>query len=106
MADTTLDNPDQGGSGKEPINAGDELPVKIATLEADGNQPEIGDEVTVEVKGTVSRIRDDCAYVTVETVNDEPIENPAEQPEDKAMNEDQLMQMSQQADQQGSSPYG
>jgi hypothetical protein len=105
MPDETLDNPEEETStSDEYIKAGDELPVKIDTLAIDGSQPEIGDEVTVKVKGTVARIRDDCAYVTLQTANNEPIHNPAKQPED--MGEEDMMRMAESADLSGSSPYG
>lgn len=106
MADESIDNPEEETSegSSEYIKAGDELPVKMDTLSIDGSDPEVGDDVEVKVKGRVSRIRDDCCYVEIQTANDEPIENPAKQPED--MGEADMMKMAEAADLQGSSPYG
>jgi|ERR1041385_227189 hypothetical protein len=92
-----IDDPNEGYEDNQ-ISPGDELPVKIDTLSLDGTQPEVGDSVEVTVKGKVTRIRDDCAYVSIETANNEPIENPPSQPEDK-MTEDALMAMADKADQ-------
>ena len=55
------------------VKIGSELPVPIDTLLLDGIRPEMGDRVTVEVAGTISSIRDECAYVKLETANDQPI---------------------------------
>jgi hypothetical protein len=109
MAGEIIDNPDTG-NGDQPgdnVEAGDELPVKIDTLSLDGTQPEVGDEVEVKVKGKVTRIRDDCAYVAIETANDNPIENPPDQPQDD-MSEQGMMDMAAKADQngQGLGAYG
>jgi hypothetical protein len=102
MAGEIIDDPgDSSGASDHQIEMGDELPVKIDTLSLDGTQPEVGDDVEVKVKGKVSRIRDDCAYVTLETANDEPIENPAKQPED----DQGMMDMAQKAD-MGGVPVG
>jgi hypothetical protein len=106
MPGEIIDNPDAGG-GDQPrdnVEAGDELPVKIDTLSLDGTQPQVGDDVEVKVKGKVTRIRDDTAYVALETANDDPIENPPEQPED--MSEQGMMDMAAKADQGGQGLYG
>jgi hypothetical protein len=81
----------------EPIQIGDELPVKIDTLMVGGERPSVGDDVEVKVSGTVSRIIDDCCYVKLETANDEPIETPQGDQEEQQ----DLDQQSAMADQQG-----
>jgi hypothetical protein len=77
----------------ETVKVGSELPVPIDTLLLDGIRPEMGDRVTVEVEGTISKIRDDCAYVKLENANDQPIKSPATHPEDE-MTESGLLGMS------------
>jgi len=74
MPDDAMPLPE--GSENEPIQVGDELPVKIDTLMVGGERPSVDDHVEVTVGGTVSRIVDDCCYVKVETANDEEIEKP------------------------------
>ncbi len=103
MAGQIMDDPAGGDQAGDNVEMGDELPVKLDTLSLGGTQPEIGDDVEVKVKGKVTRIRDDCAYVALETANDEPIENPAAQPEDQSA--DDLMSMSANADAAGT-PVG
>jgi hypothetical protein len=71
MPDASMPMPD---TGDEPIQIGDELPVKLDTMMVGGERPRVNDQVEVTVGGTVSRIVDDCAYVTLETANSEPIE--------------------------------
>jgi hypothetical protein len=102
MPDSTMDMPDEGDSSNQ-ISSGDELPVKIDTLSVDGQRPEIGDHVEVKVEGTVKSIQDDCAYVTLEKANDQPIENPksAQEPD-----ENDLMAASMAADRAGLAPGG
>jgi len=72
--DESMPTPERASD--EPVQVGDELPVKLDTLYVGGQRPEVGDMVDVKVSGTVSRIVDDCCYVTVETANDEEIHTP------------------------------
>jgi hypothetical protein len=74
MPDDSMQMPDN--EAQEPIQVGDELPVKLDTLMVGGERPAVDDHVEVTVGGTVSRIIDDCAYVKVETANDQQIETP------------------------------
>ena len=90
--------PDNGGD--EPIQIGDELPVKLDTMMVGGERPEVDDQVEVTVGGRVSRIVDDCAYVTLETANNEPIEQ-----KKPAQEESDLDEMSRAMD-MGGSPVG
>jgi len=69
----------------EPIQIGDELPVKLDTLIVGGERPNVDDQVEVTVGGVISRIIDDCAYVKLETANDNPIETPAGDQEERDM---------------------
>lgn len=106
MAGQIMDDPAQADGGDQAgdnVEQGDELPVKIDTLSLGGTQPEVGDEVEVKCKGKVTRIRDDCAYVALDTANGEPIENPPSQPEDGS--EGDMMDMASQADAAGA-PVG
>ena len=87
MADQSMPTPDDDAD--EPIQQGDELPVKLDTLMVGGERPNVGDQVDVRVTGTISRIIDDCAYVSVEQANNDDIETPA--------GDDQARMMAQQA---------
>jgi hypothetical protein len=104
MADTSIDNPAGGGHERLPADA--ELPVQIDTLQIDGQRPEVGDEVEFKVKGEVKRIVNDCVYVRPTEINDEPIEDASIKPANETPTADDLMSMSQQADQSGSAPGG
>ncbi len=70
----------------EPDSDSDDLAVEIGTLEIDGVRPAVGDTVSLKVKGSISKIVNDTAWVTPETVNDLPI--PAGTPE---ASDDELM---------------
>jgi hypothetical protein len=99
MPDASMPMP--AGSKDEPIEVGDELPVKLDTMMVGGERPEVDDHVEVTVAGRISRIIDDCAYVTLETANDQTIETPkGDQGE-----EDDLSALTQQMDLSGS-PMG
>jgi hypothetical protein len=99
MPDASMPMPE--GSKDEPIQIGDELPVKLDTMEVGGERPEVDDHVEVTVGGRVTRIIDDCCYVALETANNEDIETPKGAQEE----EDNLSKLSQQADMMGS-PIG
>jgi hypothetical protein len=98
MPDPSMPMPE--GSKDEPIQIGDELPVKLDTLEVGGERPEVDDQVEVTVGGRISRIVDDCAYVKVETANHEEIET-----KPMAQEEEDLGALSRQADMMGT-PIG
>jgi hypothetical protein len=68
MADESMQMPPDSGS--DVIELGDEIPVHLDSLEVDGTRPAKGDEVTLKVTGTISRIEDNCAYVQPESIND------------------------------------
>lgn len=96
MPDTSMPMPDN--EQDEPIQVGDELPVKLDTMMVGGERPEVDDQVEVTVSGRVTRIIDDCAYVALEKANNEEIES--KMPPQEA----DLRQMSEQMDQTASSP--
>jgi hypothetical protein len=98
MSDPSMPMPE--GARDEPIQIGDELPVKLDTLEVGGERPEVDDEVEVRVRGPISRIIDDCAYVKLQTANDEEIET-----KPMAQEEEDLGALSRQADMMGT-PVG
>jgi len=84
------DHPQGDSSGDD----GD-IDVALDTLAAsDGTAPQVGDEVEVHVKGTVSRIDEatNCCYVTPETLNGAP-------PPDHGSEGESLQNQAQQADQ-------
>jgi len=83
MADESVPMPDDDQD--EPIQQGDELPVKLDTLMVGGERPNVGDQVDVKVSGTISRIIDDCAYVSVDQANDNDIEKPVGDNEGQAI---------------------
>jgi hypothetical protein len=95
MPDASMPMPE--GSGDEPIQIGDELPVKLDTMMVGGERPEVDDMVEVTVGGRITRIVDDCAYVSVETANQEQIETP----KGDQREEDNLDQLSRQMDVMG-----
>jgi hypothetical protein len=80
MADDSMPMPD---NGKNVIQTGYELPVQLDTLEIGGERPEVGDDAEAKVKGRITRIVDDCAYISVETANDNPIEDKSDDGSDE-----------------------
>ena len=99
MPDESMPMPEN--ESEEPIQIGDELPVKLDTLELGGERPNVGDQVDVKMSGVVSRIIDDCAYVKVENANDNPIETPAGDQQAGHAEEDDMAQQAYQADMSG-----
>jgi hypothetical protein len=93
MPDDSMPMPD---SGKNVIQIGYELPVKLDTLEIGGQRPEVGDEAEATIRGPITRILDDCAYISAQTANDNPIEDKSE-----ANEMDDLAQATQKADMMG-----
>lgn len=86
MADTSID---QGES--EPDS--DDLAVAVSTLEIDGVRPKVGDTVDLKVSGTIRKLVDETAFVTPETVNDQPMP-----PKVQATQDEELMAAAQQMD--------
>ena len=79
----------------QPDESGNELPVALDALAtSDGTTPSVGDDVEVKVQGKVSSINGDCAYVTPETCNGQPVPDEGE----GDMSGDDLMQAAQSAD--------
>ena len=80
-----------------------ELCVSKASLAPDGPAPEVGDPVTLEVAGTVSRVEGDRYYISADTANGEPI--PAsEDMESGEPDGDDLRAMAQKSDEEAGYP--
>ena len=73
MADSSMPMPDDG-SDKDLLQSDTDIPVKLDSLEADGQRPEVGDQVTVKIDGVVKSIENDCAYVQATAINDTDLE--------------------------------
>ena len=71
--DASMPMPDDSGEN-EILQPDTDIPVKLDSLEADGQRPEVGDQVTVKIDGTVSSIKNDCCYVSPEKINDTDLE--------------------------------
>ncbi len=68
----------------------DDLPVNLDTLALDdGTTPKQGDQVEVQVTGTVSQIVNGMAKVTPKLINGQPI--PEETQEESATPDDDMM---------------
>jgi hypothetical protein len=50
-----------------------EFCAPVEALGIDGAQPQEGDQVTVEMQGTLDRVVDGLAYVTAQRVNGQPV---------------------------------
>jgi hypothetical protein len=72
MADESMQMPDEGES--DLLQPETEIPCRLDSLEADGTRPSVGDEVTLKIIGTVKSIKDDCAYIQPEQINDTDLE--------------------------------
>ncbi len=79
-------NPD---SGADTMSQDVELPVQIDSLSIDGTAPSVGDPVKLIVRGNVTRVVNDMAYVKPTEINDQPMA-PALDP-DPALPEDQRL---------------
>lgn len=60
----------------------------LDALQVDGTPPEVGDNVEMTVKGTVTSVNGGMAYVKPEMVNDVPV--PEKSEADKEPDEDEL----------------
>ncbi len=101
MADESMQVPEGEPDLLQPET---EIPVRLDSLEADGTRPSVGDEVKVKIVGTVKSIKDDCAYILPEQINDTDLEEILA--EHGNQDEDALMErMTRQAD-MGQMPGG
>jgi len=66
-----------------------EVPAHIDSVSIDGTPPEVGDEVDVQVKGTVARIEGDTVCITPTEVNGQPAQ-PVPGGDDSASERDSL----------------
>lgn len=57
----------------EPETSDNEQCVPAAALAADGTPPAVGDEVEYTIKGKVTRVEGEMAYVDPASCNDQPI---------------------------------
>jgi hypothetical protein len=72
--------------------------VPLAALEIEGTAPAVGDEVSYTVAGKISRIEGEHAYVTAETINDQPATKPGKTGGE--MSDDDMMAMARKADEE------
>jgi len=94
MVDTTIN--DSSGNADDESVEGVEIPVRLETLNVAGTTPEVGDSVEVKVKGTVERVVNGYAYVSPDTVNDEPMGQGPIKPNPMKDEGDRLRDLSQQ----------
>lgn len=80
-----------------------DLQVKVDTLSIDGTNPEVGDQVEVKVKGSVTKVLNGTAFVKPEMVNDMPVED--NMPDEAETPADNLGSMAANADASGSYGY-
>jgi hypothetical protein len=86
-------------TSNEDNDNGSEVAASLSSLEVHGAQPEVGDEVEIHVKGKVSRIEGDVAYISPTEVNGEPApELPTGEDDDEGDERDQLMKKAEQSD--------
>lgn len=64
--------------GEEPESDSEDLPVSVGTLEIEGVRPKVGDKVDLKVTGTIRKLVDETAFVTPETINDQPMPEEAQ----------------------------
>src|SRR6266446_6523195 len=71
-----------------------ELPVDIDSVTIDGTAPEIGDQVDLKVTGNVTRVVNTIAYVKPSSINDQPVQEPAINPNPALDEESRLERLS------------
>lgn len=71
----------------------DDLAVSVGTLEIEGVRPKVGDTVELKVSGTIRKLVDETAFVSPQTINDQPMP-----PKLQASDEEELMAGAQRAD--------
>ena len=76
-----------------------QLCVSKAALAPDGPAPEIGDSVTIELVGTISKIDGDTYCIDAQTANGAPVAADMAEPTDEGM-EDQMRGMAQASDEE------
>jgi hypothetical protein len=87
MADESIPMPEVS---KEVLSPETEIPVPVDSLEADGVRPEMDDQVTIRIEGKITRIENDCAYITPQKVNDKDLNEILA--EKQSENEDSMME--------------
>jgi hypothetical protein len=97
MADESLQTP---GETPELLDPDTEIPVRLDSLEADGTRPQVGDDVTIKIDGTVKKIENDYAFISATAVNDTDINDIlADNQEGEGGAEDAMRRLATQADQ-------
>ena len=74
------------------------VPVPLAALAIDGQQPQPGDPVEFTVSGKLQTIEGEIAYVAAETVNGQPLPPPESEKDPADMNEQEMRGMAEKAD--------
>jgi hypothetical protein len=74
------------------------VPVPLAALAIDGQQPQPGDPVEFTVSGKLDRIEGPIAYVAAETVNGQPLPAGETETNPADMTEAEMRGMAEQAD--------
>ncbi len=92
-----MDDSINPGSGSDKMTTDVELPVEIATLSIDGTAPAVGDPVKLIVRGNVTRVVNDTAYVKPEYINDQPMK-PALDADPMLAEEERLRRLSETTD--------
>jgi hypothetical protein len=66
----------------EPMGSEIAVPLEAFELDDDGKtvSPEVGQPVEFNATGTISRVENGTAYLTLESVNDVPVTPPAAEP--------------------------
>lgn len=78
-----------------------ELCISKAAVAPDGPAPAVGDPITMEVSGTVSRVEGDQYYIQADTANGEPIMDESATAEPDG---DEVRAMGQMADEEAGYP--
>ncbi len=98
--------PDTSATADKPAPAADAKPagkhtehcVPLAALAVDGTAPAAGDAVEYTVRGQLARSAGDHAYITPESINDEPATPPAAERE---LDEEGVAELARKADERG-----
>lgn len=95
-----MDSSLSSDTGTPSSDSGTEICAPLDAFSVSGTPPAEGDEVEFKVKGKVSRVDGGNAYVTPETVNDQPVMSDSGAPDEGNMDENALRQNAQSLDKQ------
>ena len=93
----TMITPDKSAAASAPSSSSEQC-VPLAALAVDGTNPAAGDAVEYKVQGKIARIDGDHAYVTPETINDQPAAGPAADDSPEGMSDEDMMSEAKKAD--------